>query len=94
MIDTRQLAHERIAPHAPNLRDRIHSFLRAFGSATRETIARELGIRLQTVCARVAELKAEGRVRETGKREATSSGSPAGLLRAVSEQERKQGELF
>jgi len=31
MIDTRQLAHERIAPHAPNLRDRIHSFLRAFG---------------------------------------------------------------
>jgi len=48
--------------------------------ATRDELSRALGIKIQTVCARVDELMESGAIRKTERTRRTSSGKPATVL--------------
>lgn len=66
--------------HRSTIRERIFQHIQGSDTgATREEISIEVGIRLATVCARVSELLASGRIKRGGQRE-TTSGTMAEVL--------------
>ena len=77
--DTQAAASARIAYIAPNLRERVFAHISAAGprGRTNNEITKNLNIKLQTVCARVAELRSAGRIHDGGARRKTDSGRDA-----------------
>jgi len=77
--ETQAAAAEAIAPRTKTLRDRCLSYIRARGErgATNEEIAAALGLRLQTVCGRVAELRDLNWIEDSARRRAGASGVAA-----------------
>ena len=78
-------AAEAIAAMAPTLRGQVYGFLTRRGAqgATYEEISLGLAMRLQTVCARVNELRDQGLVRPNGQKRKTTSGRDAMVVVAV-----------
>lgn len=81
--ETQRTAAKRTAKRAPNIRERVFEFIAArkdFGATIAE-ISDVLGIRESTVCGRVAELQGKYgymvRIKDSGHRRKTPSGSPA-----------------
>ncbi len=66
-----------IADTAPKMRQRVYDHLLRHGPLTNEQIARDTGIRLQTVCARVNKLCSLGLVADSGIRRPGDSGRAA-----------------
>ena len=76
-VATSQDASQAVAPRASSMRRAVYDCLARHGACTREEIADLTGIRLQTVCGRVSELRALALVRKSGERRAGRSGVPA-----------------
>ena len=84
--ETQAAAARAIRPHAPGIRARVFAAIRCrAGGATNEEISRAEGIRLCTVCGRVAELRAAGLVEDSGLRRPGPSGVAAKVWKATSE---------
>lgn len=64
-------------------RERIWAHIAAAGPMTCDEVEVALGMRHQTASARIAEMKADGRLKPTGVRRATRGGKAAAELRAV-----------
>jgi predicted Rossmann fold nucleotide-binding protein DprA/Smf involved in DNA uptake len=63
-----EAANQRLQPYKQNMKDRICDFICEQDTPqTCEDIVRCMGLKLQSVSARVSELKAEKRIEETGK---------------------------
>jgi len=77
-------AAEAIADMAPTLRGRVYAAIaaRKQSGATREELATELGLRLSTVCGRVAELAEQGLIYDSGTTRTGTSGREAVVMRA------------
>ncbi len=82
---TSDVAADRIAPHAPNLRLQILAFIRSRGpaGATDDEGERALGIRCQTYTPRRGELRELGLVIDSGRRRPTETGRSAAVWVAV-----------
>lgn len=65
---TSQLANKKVAPRKGEDRAKIKVYLRVNGKGTLKDIVRVLKIPVQTVSARLSELKATGEVEVTGER--------------------------
>lgn len=78
--DTSKAAAARVAPHAPNLADRVAAYVssRGDGGATIEEITAALRMRQSSVCGRIGELarpkKGAPRIVDSGRRRAGTSG--------------------
>lgn len=77
---------------ARSQRERILHAIQAW-PRTRNELARDLGIRLASVCGRVGELLEDGQVEVIGERVDEETGHAGEILRAR-EPEPKQGRLF
>jgi len=77
-------AAQAIADMAPTLRGRVYAAIaaRKTDGATREELAAELGLRLSTVCGRVAELAEQGLIYDSGTTRTGTSGRAAVVMRA------------
>lgn len=64
-VSTQIAAAQKIEPHMPKMQRKVYEHIASSGGATRQEVSDALGIRIQTVCGRVGELKATGRVRDT-----------------------------
>ncbi len=75
-----------IAPHTPNQRSRVYAaILNAGATGLTDEQGQELtGIKTQSYTPRRGELVNEGKIRDTGERRKTRSGSPAAVWVAVS----------
>lgn len=62
--------------------ERVYAYIAASGGATRDAIAEALSMGIPSVCARVAQLLAAGRLHETDETRPTRSGRQAKVLRA------------
>lgn len=82
---TSQAAAESVAYIAPTVRERVYEYIKAAGPRGRinNEIADGLSIKLQTVCARVAELRLAGRLEDSGTRRKTDTGRQAIAWRAT-----------
>lgn len=76
---TSKAAAEGVRPKAPSYRAGIVGFVKGRGAqgATNEEICEELGIKLQTVCPRVLELREMGELVDSGRTRETRSRRPA-----------------
>ena len=85
-----ELANVRVGPTKYECRTLIHEFfiMKGRAGATCEQASRELGVRYTTASARISELKAERWLVPTGKRQKTTGGSSAAILRAQTKAER------
>ena len=90
---TSDVAADRIAPHAPNLRSQILAFIRSRGpaGATDDEGERALDIRCQTYTPRRGELRELGLVIDSGRRRPTETGRPAAVWVAVEHAQRTEG---
>lgn len=61
-----EAANRRVQPMKSTMRTKILAYLQAVEEATCEDIVRALDMKLQSVSARVSELKAEKMIEETG----------------------------
>ena len=77
--DTSEQAAKKVRQHGPTMRQRVlnHLAAQAGRGATIEEVSTDLGMRLQTVCGRVSELRKLGLIEDSGKRRSTESGRPA-----------------
>jgi hypothetical protein len=68
-----------IAARAPTIRERVLAYIRARreSGATNEEISNAVGLRIQTVCGRMGELKARGEIRDSGATRENVSGVQA-----------------
>jgi hypothetical protein len=82
---TSQAAAESVAHVAPTVRETVYECIAAAGPHGRinNEIADDLGRKLQTVCARVAELRLAGRIKDSGIRRKTDTGRDAIVWRAT-----------
>jgi DNA-binding transcriptional ArsR family regulator len=80
-----------IAPHAGTQCERIMAYLRDCGlaGATREELAEGLGMRLASVCGRIAELRAQGLIYDRHCDRPGSSGVKVEVLCAVVKEPRQ-----
>ncbi|HXH05393.1 MAG TPA: hypothetical protein VNI83_02265 [Vicinamibacterales bacterium] len=94
--DTSRAAAYSMRDRAPTVRERIYVFMRDRGAygATRDEVEVALGLRMQTVNGRIAELKAAGLIRETDMKRATRSGRLAHVFVAVGYAHGTQPQLF
>ncbi len=83
--DTSKAAAKYIAITSQTKRERIYRLLCELGieGATNEEMSRALGMPIQTVCGRVAELREEKRVVDSGRRRPGASGVNAKVWRAT-----------
>ncbi len=84
---TSDKASESIKYKTQSMREQILITLR-YCRATREELAQQLGMKLQTVCGRVHELKKADYIRETQGHKAGSSGRSATVLEITEKGER------
>jgi hypothetical protein len=82
---TQQAAAESVAYVVPTVREKVYLCIKAAGEHGRinNEIVADLGLKLQTVCARVAELRLSGRVQDSGIRRKTDTGRDAIVWRAT-----------
>ena len=76
-------AAKQAEPRAGSQRGKIYAYLVATGGATRDKISADTGIKLQSVCARVAELIGDGWAHHTSELGVTSGGSRAEVIRPI-----------
>lgn len=81
--ETQQEAARAIAPFANELQGRVLGFIEAHGSATNEELSEGLGLKIQTVCGRVAELREMGRIKYSGIKRKTRAGVSAKVWVAI-----------
>ena len=75
--DTSEGAADDIADNAANLRMRVFLYIEAKGGATCDEVEQSLGMKHQTASPRIRELCLDGRIRDSGERRETRSGSSA-----------------
>lgn len=94
--DTSKEAALSMVEHAPTVRERMLAWLieRGTRGATRDEIEAALGLRMQTVNGRIAELKAAGLIRESDAKRPTRSGRLAHVFIAVLSAKGTQPQLF
>lgn len=85
-VGTSEVAAAQIASHTPNQRSRIYAVIQDAGAAglTDEQGQELTGIKTQSYTPRRGELVKDGKIRDTGERRKTRSGSPAAVWVAVS----------
>lgn len=83
-------------PRASSLRDQVLAFIRDAGEAgaTNEEISTALEMKIQTVCPRVYELRANGQVKDSGERRMTTAGVRAKVWRVPPPPRTVQKEFF
>lgn len=83
--ETRAAAYRGSKPKASRRQDEIAAYVRSCGQhgTTRDSIANVLAMPLQSVCGPVLALLRDGRLREDGRKRATSTGSMAAVLVAT-----------
>jgi predicted ArsR family transcriptional regulator len=84
-MDTSQLAAERTAPRASDLRNLVLKTLREDGPGTVHEITARLGLTVPSVQPRFSELKRMGFVVDTGSRRRNASGHSAAVFRIRSD---------
>lgn len=82
---TQEAAAKLIAPVAASMREKVFQYIKTQGNsgATNEEISAALGMKLQTVCARVNELQKQHRISWEGKQRHTQSGASAKVWETV-----------
>ena len=80
---TSRAALDSIREKTPSLREQVFAFIKKNDGATRDELCDALDLKNQTVCPRVLELIASGRVEETKDRRLTRSGRNAYVLRVT-----------
>ena len=80
---TQQEAARHIAPVVGELQAKVLGFIKSQGSATNEELSEGLGMKIQTVCGRVAELREMGKIKDSSARRKTRAGVSAKVWVAI-----------